>query len=104
MNLDKAKHDTDKVNIYYSLSRSYWNKNADSALLMAQKSLDLAKKIHFEKGMALGYLAKGVALGYKGKWPEALDCHLQCLRISEKLGMDGLTAKTKAQSTAGIAK
>lgn len=90
-NLDEAKHDTDSVNIYYSISRFYWNKNADSALLMAQRSLDLAKKIHFEKGVALGYLVKGVALGYKGNWPEALNCHLQCLRISEKLGMEGLS-------------
>ncbi|SDS20703.1 Signal transduction histidine kinase [Mucilaginibacter mallensis] len=89
--LSTAKHDTDRVNIYYSISRLYWNKNADSALLMADKSLELAKKIHFEKGIALGYLAKGVALGYKGNWPESLDCHLQCLRISEKLGMEGLT-------------
>jgi signal transduction histidine kinase len=90
-NLDKAKHDTDKVKIYYTISRLYWSRNADSALLMAQKSLDLAKKAHYEKGIALGYLAEGVALGYKGNWPGALDCHLQCLRISEKLGMEGLT-------------
>jgi signal transduction histidine kinase len=89
--LNTAKHDTDKVNIYYSISRQYWGKNADSALLMAQKSLDLAQKIHFEKGVALAYVSKGVALGYKGKWPEALECHFQSLRISQKLGMEGLT-------------
>ncbi|WP_354437054.1 tetratricopeptide repeat-containing sensor histidine kinase [Mucilaginibacter rubeus] len=90
-NLGKAKHDTDKVKIYYSISRLYWSRNADSALLMAQKSLDLAKKIHYEKGIALAYLAEGVAFGYKGRWPEALNSHLQCLRISEKLGMEGLS-------------
>lgn len=89
--LNSAKHDTDRVNIYYSISRQYWGKNADSALLMAQKSLVLAQKIHFEKGIALAYLVKGVALGYKGKWPEALACHFECLRISEKLGMEGLS-------------
>lgn len=90
-NLDKAKHDTDKVKIYYSISRLYWGRNADSALLMAQKSLELAKKISYEKGIALAYLAEGVALGYKGDWPGALGSHLQCLRISEKLGMEGLS-------------
>lgn len=90
-NLDKAKHDTDRVKIYYSISRLYWSKNADSALLMAQKSLELAKRINFEKGVALAYLAEGVAFGYKGRWPEALNSHLQCLRISEKLGMEGLS-------------
>ncbi|MGF7073291.1 two-component system sensor histidine kinase/response regulator [Mucilaginibacter sp. 3215] len=90
-NLDKAKHDTDRVKIYYAISRLYWSKNADSALFMAQKSLELAKRINFEKGIALAYLAEGVALGYKGRWPEALNSHLQCLRISEKLGMEGLS-------------
>jgi signal transduction histidine kinase len=89
--LDKANQDTERVKIYYTISRLYWNRNADSALFMAQKSLNLAKKAHYEKGIALGYLAEGVALGYKGNWPGALDAHLQCLRISEKLDMEGLT-------------
>ncbi|QEC75623.1 tetratricopeptide repeat-containing sensor histidine kinase [Mucilaginibacter ginsenosidivorax] len=89
--LNAAKQDTDRVNLYYSISRQYWGRNADSALLMAQKSLELAQKINFEKGIALAYVSKGVALGYKGKWPEALECHFRCLRISQKLGMEGLT-------------
>jgi hypothetical protein len=65
MNLDKAKHDTDKVNIYYSLSRSYWNKNADSALLMAQKSLDLAKKFILKKAWPWDTLQKEWLLDIK---------------------------------------
>jgi signal transduction histidine kinase len=89
--LNTAKHDTDRVNTYYAISRQYCGKNTDSALLIAQKSLDLAQKIHFEKGVAMAYVLKGIALGYKGKWPEALECHLQCLRISEKLGIEGLS-------------
>ncbi|TWI95335.1 signal transduction histidine kinase [Mucilaginibacter frigoritolerans] len=89
--LNTAKHDTDSVNVYYAISKLYWNKNADSALLMAQKSLDLAQKIHFEKGIALAYLSKGVVLVSKGKFPEALECHFQSLRISEKSGMESLS-------------
>ena len=89
--LNTAKHDTDRVNAYYALSRFYWNKNSDSALLMAQKSLELAQKIKFEKGVALAYLTKGVALVSKGMLPEALDCHFKCLRISEKLKLKGLS-------------
>ncbi|HWK07585.1 MAG TPA: tetratricopeptide repeat-containing sensor histidine kinase [Puia sp.] len=89
--LHAAKQDTDRVNLYYSLSRWYWNRNTDSALLMAQNSLDLAQKIHFEKGIALAYLTKGVSLVSKGMLPEALECHFQCLRLSEKLGLVGLS-------------
>lgn len=89
--LKTAKHDTDKVNTYYALSRYYWNRNLDSSLLMADKSLELAKKIHFEKGIALAYLTKGVSLASKGRLSEALECHFRSLRISEKLGLIGLS-------------
>ena len=89
--LRQAKTDTDRVKAYYSLSRYYWNTDADSALLMGQRSLDLATGIHYEKGMALGYLTMGVGYGTKGMYPEALDNHLKALRLSEKLGLEGLS-------------
>ena len=79
------------VNAYYLLSRFYWNKDADSALLLGQQGLAIATPIHFEKGMALCYLTMGVAYGTKAMYPQALDCHLKALRLSEKLGMEGLS-------------
>lgn len=88
--LNVAKSDSERVHIYYALSRFYWNINADSSLFMAEKSLTLAQKIHYDKGIALAYGLKGIALGYKGKWPEALDCQFKSLRISEKMGDEGL--------------
>jgi len=90
--LEVAGSDTARANICYSISRLYWNKNADSTLLMAERSLVFARQANYEKGMALAYLSKGVAWVSKGKYPEALECHLQALRISEKLHMEGLTA------------
>lgn len=89
--LRTAKYDTDRVNTYYFLSRYYWNKNADTALFMAEKSLALAQKNHFDKGIALAYLTKGVSLVSKGRLPEALECLFQSLRLSEKLGLIGLS-------------
>ena len=88
--LPLAKEDTDRVKIYYSISRYYWDKDPDSALLMGQKSLDLATAVHYEKGQALAWLTMGVAYGTKAMYPEALDCHLKALRLTEKLGMTGL--------------
>jgi two-component system, sensor histidine kinase and response regulator len=90
--LQSATSDTSRVNVYYSISRFYWDKNADSALLIAQKGLDLARKINFKKGEALCLLTKGVVLVSKGEYPEALDAHFQALKLSEELGLDGLTA------------
>lgn len=77
--------------LYYSISRLYWNRNPDSALLMGQKALEISRRSKFEKGIALSLLTQGVAYSAKGDYPEALNCHLQALRISEKLGLDGLT-------------
>jgi tetratricopeptide (TPR) repeat protein len=88
--LQLAKEDTDRVNIYYSISRYYWDKDPDSALLMGQKSLDLATAAHYEQGQALAWLTMGVAYGTKAMYPEALDCHLKALRLTEKLGLTGL--------------
>jgi len=58
---------------------------------MGKKSLALATGIHYETGMALGYLTMGVAYSSKGQYPEAMKCDLEALKISEKLGMEGLT-------------
>lgn len=88
--LQVAKEDTDRAKIYYSISRYYWDKDPDSILLMGQKSLDLATVAHYEQGMALAWLTMGVAYGTKGMYPEALDCHLKALRLTEKLGLTGL--------------
>lgn len=90
--LNIAKSDTERVNLYYAFSRLYWNKNTDSVILMADKSLALAEKIHFEKGIALASLSKGIGFVSAQKYPDALDCHFRALRISEKLKLPGLTA------------
>lgn len=88
-----ARQDTDRVMLYYTISRQYWNRNPDSALLMGQKALEIAQQSKFEKGIALSLLTRGVAYTAKGKYPEALNCHLQSMRISERLGLDGLTGE-----------
>lgn len=89
--LRHARYDSDRVMTYYTISRNYWNSNADSALLMGEKGLTLAEKAQFPKGIALCNLTMGVAYGIQALYPEALDCHLKALRISEQLGMEGLT-------------
>ena len=88
--LQTSQNDTEKVNIYYLISRRYWNQNADSVLLMGQRGLQLATTLQFEKGMALCNLTIGVAYGMKGMYPQSLDHHLRALQLSEKLGMRGL--------------
>jgi len=90
--LKYASSDTTKVNLYYSISKQYWDRNADSAILIARLGLDLADSIDFKKGKALSCLSMGVALGIKGNYPEALKYQLEALRLSEELHLDGLSA------------
>lgn len=89
--LQTTQQDTDKVNTYYAISRYYWDIDADSALLMGKKGLEIATRAGYKKGMALCHLTLGVAYGMQGLYPEALDNHLKALRLSEALSMEGLT-------------
>ncbi len=89
--LKSSVHDTIKVNVYCSLSKFYWYRNPDSAILMADQAMELARKYNFKKGIALSCVNKGVALVSKGRYPDALRCHLEALKISEELKIKGLT-------------
>lgn len=91
--LHTAKQDTDKVLLYCAISKSYWNKNPDSAVLIAQYALDLAGKIRYAKGIAVGLLTQGVALETKGSYSEGLRDELQALRISDSLGTEELSGR-----------
>ncbi len=88
--LNEPLHDTVKVNLYYRISRYYWNKNTDSVLLMARQGIELADSIQFKKGKALNCLSMGVGLASKGSYPESLEYQLESLRISEELKLEGL--------------
>lgn len=89
--LDTARGTVDREHLYYALSRYYWDKDADSALLLGRQSLEIATKIGDDTATALAYLTMGVALDGKGDYPGALGCHLKALRFSEKAGMEGLS-------------
>jgi len=89
--LKEASPDTVKVNLYYAVSRAYWNTNLDSVLLMATKGIELADSIGFKKGRALNCLSMGVGLAGHGNYPEAIKYYLACLKLSEELHLEGLS-------------
>ncbi len=89
--LAQAKPDTNKVNLYYSISRLLWGIDDDSVILMAASGVALADSLGFKKGKALNHLSMGVALSSKGNYPKAVLSHLECLKLSEELNMEGLS-------------
>jgi len=91
--LKSAKQDSAKVMLLHSISRAYWNKNPDSAILMGQQTVDLARSLHFGKGIAFGLLSIGVAQVNKGDYSEGLKNQLQALRISDSLGLEDVKGR-----------
>jgi tetratricopeptide (TPR) repeat protein len=83
--------DKTRCDIYYSLSRYYWSKDADSVLRLADSALVSARRVQYEKGVAEAFLSKGIGFELKEEHVYALNCHLEALRISDRLGLNELT-------------
>lgn len=88
--LETAQEDTAKATLYVNISKFYWNKNLDSALLMANHAIDLATDAHYEAGLATALLSKGVIYNQVGKYSDAMECYFQVLRLCEKIDSDYL--------------
>jgi len=83
--LSRSKEDTNKVNLYADLSFKYQWSYPDSALSYSLPGLQLARKLHFEKGEIDVLLTMGEALAMKGNYSKALEIKLEALQIAEKL-------------------
>ncbi len=92
--LNATGQDTSRVMAYRNIARWYQNKNPDSAVLIADSALQLARKIDFKKGVVYALLTKGVSLDIKGKYPEALSYYFEALRLSEAQHFEDLTGNT----------
>jgi two-component system sensor histidine kinase/response regulator len=89
--LAETKTDEARSEIYYDLARCYWSKDADSVLRLADSALASAKRVNYDKGIAEAFLSKGIGYELKEEHVYALNCQLDALRISERLGLEGLT-------------
>ena len=89
--LADTKPEEARSNIYYELARCYWSKDADSVLRLADSALASAKRVNYDKGMAAAFLSKGIGYELKEEHVYALNCQLDALRISERVGLEGLT-------------
>jgi signal transduction histidine kinase len=86
--LSTEKEDTARVMQMYLLSRAYSTSRPDTALLIAQRGLDLAQKIHFKKGEFSCLRTTGNIFTNTGNYPKALEIYLEVLRLAEELNDD----------------
>lgn len=79
-----AKEDSTKIELLNALSFSYAWSDADTSILYAQKAMDVAQKINFEKGIADAQLNMCAALTTLGNYSRALDNAFKSLVFFEK--------------------
>lgn len=83
--VQSATTDTGKVIQLQALSFRLVYTNPDSALQLSQQGLALSRKQGYLKGEAYSYSGMGVAFGIVGNNARALECHLNVLKIFEKI-------------------
>ena len=83
--LKAETRDTVQVQLLEKIARTYSLSRPDSALIMAQKGLKLARKIKYLKGEAACLNVVGSILGNMGNYAKALETHLQVLKIRESI-------------------
>ena len=81
--LQTEKQDTSRVMLLNQLSAIYSYSRPDTALLLAQQGLLLAKKIGFIKGEAQSMNNIANVFSYTGNYPKALQLHLEAIKIAE---------------------
>lgn len=83
--LPKAKEDTNKGNMYFNLSTSYFGINVDKGISYGQQGVDLATKLGWKRGIAKLSNTLGNCLSYKREYQKAIDVYLKSLKASEEI-------------------
>jgi adenylate cyclase len=83
--LKVAENDTLKANLYYALSKAYWNSDPKQALFFANKTLSLSKKIGYKKGIGNAFNSMGAIYMFKGDYIPAMELFQKSLTIRKKI-------------------
>ncbi|HEX5151463.1 MAG TPA: tetratricopeptide repeat protein [Parafilimonas sp.] len=82
--LAQAKNDTAKFAILSHIAVLYTFSKPDSAMMLAQQAISLAKKIKTDISLADAFIAYGAVLSQTGNFPQAIYFHLESLKLAEK--------------------
>ncbi|RYY61409.1 MAG: tetratricopeptide repeat protein [Chitinophagaceae bacterium] len=78
--------DSERVNTLNALSRSYFNDNPDSSVIIAMSSRDLAEKIGYRPGQALALKNMGIGYYWLGKNLDAVKSAQLAMAVYESIG------------------
>jgi tetratricopeptide (TPR) repeat protein len=82
--LSAEKQDSNKVTLLWQLAKEYQDNKPDTALLLAEEALQLARRIKFIEGESKSVALLAAAQYYLGNYPKALENYLLKLKIEEK--------------------
>jgi len=82
--LAKEKIDSNRVKILWQLAEQINVYNPDTAILLSQQALFLAKKINYQEGQSRALALLSNTFIKIGNYPRALDLNIQKLKIDEK--------------------
>lgn len=91
--LRTEKHDTARVLLYAQLSRTHMYSQPDTALLLAEQGLSLARSIRFPRGEATCLMGAANTFLNLGNGAKALELGLQALIKAEEIGDRQLQAR-----------
>jgi tetratricopeptide (TPR) repeat protein len=90
--LQTEQRDTSRVTLLNTLSLAYVYSRPDTALLLAQQGLLLAKKTGFAKEEVRSLDLIAAVFGITGNYPKALQLQLEALKKAEAIGEEKLAA------------
>jgi two-component system NtrC family sensor kinase len=91
--LHTEQRDTSRVTLLNTLSLAYVYSRPDTALLLAQQALLLAKKTGFAKGEVVSLFRIAQIFLLTGNYPKALQLNLKALKKAEAIGDEELAAR-----------
>jgi signal transduction histidine kinase len=87
--------DTSRVSLLERLGFTYVFSKPDTAMLLAQQALSLAKKTSFTKGEAISLTLVAAVFTNTGNYPKALETYLQAMKKFESIqNKEGIAAVT----------
>lgn len=78
-----SEEDTTTINRIILLSVLYSSYDIDSAIMYAEKSMDMSRKLDYAAGEAKSMYCQGMAISYSGNDARALELYLSALKIFE---------------------
>lgn len=77
--------DTVYINLLYTYGKSYGFQNLDSLLILAEKTIDLSKRIDYTKGIARGHIILGNYYSDTGDTNKAIESFKKALNSAEQI-------------------